>query len=288
MTDLLLHPQTRTHIDDVITSQASSVLLLGSPGTGKRYLAEYVAAQLLQVPIDEVSHQPAILIVEPIKNSIGIDQAREITRYLQLKTIGRQNVRRVILIENAHLMTFEAQNALLKTLEEPPQDTVLILTAVPAATLKRTIVSRTQQVQVLPVTKDDAMQHISQHRFIKDSELDKVYSLSRGNAGLLLALVGNEQPELTVSIAKAKEFLTASLEDRFVLLDVVCKDKQQTAQLIEALRRLVLSTLESAISKDSPGKLKWLGCLQDILRAEKLLQYNPNPKLLLTNLALEL
>ncbi len=70
-----------------------------------------------------------------------IDTVREIIHSLTIRT-GKKGQMRGVVIEDAHLMTPEAQNAFLKTLEEPPEDTIIILTAPREDLLLPTIVSR--------------------------------------------------------------------------------------------------------------------------------------------------
>ncbi len=70
-----------------------------------------------------------------------IDTVREIIHSLTIRT-GKKGQMRAVVIEDAHLMTPEAQNAFLKTLEEPPGDTIIILTAPREDLLLPTIVSR--------------------------------------------------------------------------------------------------------------------------------------------------
>ncbi|MFH1561453.1 MAG: hypothetical protein ABID04_02645 [Patescibacteria group bacterium] len=97
-----------------------------------------------QLGIDLSDNQPDQLIIRP-ENSIGIDQIRDIKRFLNQKSWqGGQT--KVAIIFEADQMTNEAQNALLKTLEEPPANSELILAAKNKTGLLPTIISRSQLV----------------------------------------------------------------------------------------------------------------------------------------------
>lgn len=74
-------------------------------------------------------------------SSHGIESIREIIHFLTIQTTKKGELRAVV-VEDAHLMTPEAQNAFLKTLEEPPRDTIIILTAPRDDLLLPTITSR--------------------------------------------------------------------------------------------------------------------------------------------------
>lgn len=103
--------------------------------------AEVMALEALDPNEKGDTHNPDLLIVSNgEKNSISIEKVREITSWLTIKPF--QSKRKVVLIRDAHLLTLEAQNALLKTLEEPPGESKIILTSVHGSRLLPTIVSR--------------------------------------------------------------------------------------------------------------------------------------------------
>ncbi|MDT8319199.1 MAG: DNA polymerase III subunit delta' [Xanthomonadales bacterium] len=148
---------------------AHALLLSGAEGTGKLALAVEFMASLLCLE----NKQPAcgrcrscqllgsgahpdriILTFEPKKNStelrneLTIDQVRRLTEFLQLTTTI--SPRKVTLLYPAETLNRSAANALLKTLEEPPGETVLILVAHDPARLPPTIRSRCQNLRVSP------------------------------------------------------------------------------------------------------------------------------------------
>lgn len=89
----------------------------------------------------QYSINPMNLITLTPSPSHGIESIREIIHHLTLQTANANETRGVI-VEDAHLMTESAQNAFLKTLEEPPKDTIIILTAPREELLLPTILSR--------------------------------------------------------------------------------------------------------------------------------------------------
>lgn len=107
--------------------------------------AYLITGQSIQTEIDKLfkvySIAPINLLTLTPSPSHGIESIREIIHYLTLQTANK-NENRGVLIENAHLMTEAAQNAFLKTLEEPPRDTIIILTAPREDLLLPTIISR--------------------------------------------------------------------------------------------------------------------------------------------------
>lgn len=86
------------------------------------------------------------LLYFPKDAKLGIEQARQVKEYFSLKPYQAKG--RVVVLEDASLLTIEAQNALLKTLEEPPTDALLILGAPSDSKFLPTILSRCQVVRV--------------------------------------------------------------------------------------------------------------------------------------------
>lgn len=94
---------------------------------------------------------PDLIRVKPDGEMIKVDQVRALCGILARKP--REAARRVVIISDAHKFNTEAANTLLKTLEEPPDHTLFILTARQAADILPTIVSRCQQVRFNPISR---------------------------------------------------------------------------------------------------------------------------------------
>ncbi len=95
---------------------------------------------------------PDFIFVSPDGNTIKIDQIRAVREFAYRKPALSE--RKAVIIDGVDLMTVEAGNSLLKVLEEPPEDTVLILTAVSREGILPTILSRTLQVPLGPLSKE--------------------------------------------------------------------------------------------------------------------------------------
>jgi len=285
MKNLIIHPETKAQIDSIIKSTPHAVMLTGGDSSGKRTLAQYIATAILNSPVDT---HPYFLCIEPDKNSVTIDQIRELKRFTRLKTTGTGRIRRIAVIIEAHLMTTEAQNALLKLLEEPPADTALILTAVGDQSMKPTIYSRVQRIAIRPVQYDQAKEYAATHG--KANQADRAYALSMGDAGLFVALVADDDTHpLTSAIQEAKTLLTVSAFERLAHIDTLVKDKEALSQLLVALKRIASAALKTAIEKED-GKLekRWLAALESVYECEKHTATNANTKLLLTDLFLRI
>ena len=134
-----------------------AVLLTGPVGVGKRAAAAWIAAQRLRpdplgsalpvYPFAVIEHPDMRWISIPEdKKTIGIDQIRELVAELNLTSY--KGLGKVAVIEPANEMTVNAANSLLKTLEEPPGDTLLVLIADRVGKLPATIFSRCQRIDL--------------------------------------------------------------------------------------------------------------------------------------------
>ena len=133
-----------------------ALMITGAPGTGKRSAAAWLSRQYLNMEPSQALPQYPLVIPEHAdlrwittpedKHTIGIEQIRALVGDLSLTSYVGGG--KVAVIEPADVMTTNAANSLLKTLEEPPGDTLLILVADRLGRLPATIYSRCQRFSV--------------------------------------------------------------------------------------------------------------------------------------------
>ncbi|MCX5900126.1 MAG: DNA polymerase III subunit delta', partial [Proteobacteria bacterium] len=141
-------------------------LFTGIEGIGKRMVATgFVKAlncltlsddfcgQCLQCrKIDKQIH-PDVQVVEPEKNVLKIEQVRALQQDIVFKPL--EGKKKAVIIDQAEKMNAQAANCLLKTLEEPPEDTVLVLIAHAVSDMLPTVLSRCQQIHFSPLSDED-------------------------------------------------------------------------------------------------------------------------------------
>ncbi len=152
--------------------------------------------------LEYTKNNPDILILKEPKNkeSIGIDQVRRATKFLGQKPYMSKT--KYLIIKNAHSLTRQAQNALLKTLEEPPGYANIILETENKNELLETVLSRCQQIKIRPTVrknlKTNSLGKIKNLSNGKKLELaEKLTKKSRGDVGALIeSWIAEERSEL--------------------------------------------------------------------------------------------
>ncbi|HSX44718.1 MAG TPA: AAA family ATPase [Candidatus Saccharimonadales bacterium] len=287
MVELLLHSQTKVDIDNYLVGQGHALLISGPIGAGKLYVAQHVASQLLNKNVESLMNYPFYKHITTAANNIGINEVRQIHTFLKLKTTGQATVRRIIIVENAHLMSEEAQNSFLKILEEPPTDTVIIMTASHAQSILPTILSRVQQIEIKRPTLDQINNFYSS----KTTEsVNRAYQLSSGWPGMMSDILSDNQTNpLFTAIVMVKELLTAPVFERLLKVDEISRDKDQLNRLIFALKQVCKITIEKlADSKQGEDIKRWHNLYNQAYLAEKRLLNSASPKLVITDLFLQM
>lgn len=139
-------------------------LFTGPRGVGKTSIARILAHQLNDVPYSgEDSHLDIIEI--DAASTGGVDEIRELREKVYIAPANGKY--KVYIIDEVHMMSTAAFNALLKTLEEPPAHVIFILATTEAHKLPATIISRTQRYSFRPIAPEKIVNHL---RFIANQE----------------------------------------------------------------------------------------------------------------------
>jgi DNA polymerase III subunit delta' len=292
MDELLLHPRTKKRLNEMLSRPPHALLIYGSAGSGKLWMAKFISAQLLDAdPLGLLSHPYFILVSKPVnKQDIPIDAIRDVIRQLNLKVAvsGSQKINRVIVIDEAEKMSNEAQNALLKAIEEPPARTVFILTSTSEDSVLPTIASRAERLAIIPVSLQDALTAYAS-QFL-DKDIESAWALSGGAAALLESILkdGKEHP-LKSAVEVAKRLLATDIYNRILLLDSLSDDKARFTEVLDALSRTLAVLHNSAIKAGrdiQAGKI--LKARRLIDSAQKSISHNTSARLLALNLAQQL
>ncbi|MBL0732605.1 MAG: DNA polymerase III subunit delta' [Desulfosarcina sp.] len=262
----------------------------------------------------ESGNHPDIILIKPNGNFIRIEQIRDLGNIIALKPYEAKI--RVVIISDVQHMTPEASNALLKSLEEPPERTMFILTASQVSDLVPTIVSRCQHIRFNPVSLKSITSMLVAKFSMEQESAETIASLAGGSFSKALKLARtqtinwiNYRKWLLDSIAM-NHFTGESAETEraygliFALADKLSKNKDL---LFESLEMIETWLRDVAIYKYSPDKVINIDMIENVKyvsmkvsiksliskikaihKARKNIRANANPKITLDILILRL
>lgn len=261
------------HVTDILARSlaqgrtAHAYLLTGPRGVGKTSVARILAYEINKLPYDEENTSLDIIEIDAASNN-GVEDIRDLRDKVQIAPVSAS--KKVYIIDEVHMLSKPAFNALLKTLEEPPEHAVFILATTDVDKLPATIISRTQHFGFRLIATGEIAKHLgsiaSQEKLKVDDEalqliaargegslrdsislLDQLASLADAKGGITKQLV--EDALGLASNNLVDDILTAiknhSVTDVVACLDTFDESGLQSSvlasQLIQALRLRITS-----------------------------------------------
>lgn len=257
---MLLNKQTHTVLRAWLENPANPLCLESQVLENDSRVVKYLLAELGIA--GHATHH-----TQTIGQVIPIDEIRQIRKFLKLKPANSNDLRAVVII-NSQKMNDESQNALLKTLEELPENTVLITTADNIDSLKQTVISRFWVCPILPVTPEDAMNYYRDSQR-PEKDITEAYQYSRGNPEILMGLIEQDSSKIAGEIALAKTIITATPFARLAYIDELVKS-ENTRQHLISLKIILASVLEKAAASQN-GKGQIIKVTSALKKIDKLL-----------------
>ena len=205
--DVVGHKDIINYIRNAVREDKVShaYILNGERGAGKKMLATLFAATLLcekggPDPCNEChscrqaesgNHPDIIKVTHEKPNSISVDDIREqVNNTIMIKPY--QGPYKVYIIPQADMMTPQAQNALLKTIEEPPEYAVIMLLTENADTLLPTINSRCVMLKLRNIKDTLIKKYLMETMQVPDYKADMCTAFAQGNMGRAIMLANSE------------------------------------------------------------------------------------------------
>jgi DNA polymerase-3 subunit delta' len=194
---------------------------------------------------------------------IKIDQVRALRK--QLRYAPLEGKRRVIIINDAQAMNAESANALLKVLEEPPEGTVVVLTALRTTDLLPTIVSRCQQVAFRPIPSEKIADVLITRAGLDRQTAATLAILAKGSLGKALSADVDKWIPWRRHILESIGSISAeSVRGLFAFADGLARDKDR---LDDALAMISIWFGDILMSKVYPERIVNMDFVEEIERA---------------------
>jgi DNA polymerase III subunit delta' len=147
---------------------------------------------------------------------------------------------KICVVEDADQMNIKAANAFLKTLEEPPEDTIIILTTSKPNSLLPTIISRCQQIQFYPVSKNKIEKKLLSYETLEIFEAKMLARISNGNMEKALRLMEGEKIEVREQTLQFLNFVISNNDLKFIELSNQFRTSKNLTKLQEIISQLII------------------------------------------------
>ena len=280
--------ETLTHSAQSNTA-SHSYLFVGTEGIGKKQIAKEFAKMLLCLEKSEnvycnkcksciefdTDNQPDFMQIEPDGASIKIEQIREMQRKVAEKPIISK--RKVYIIDDSDKMTQEAQNCLLKTLEEPPEFVTIILIATNENALLNTVKSRCMILHFEQIPDEEIQKYLNEN-FGTSIQSKTMLKTFQGSIGKAISLKDKQEQYETI------ENIIMGLEkkDELEVLKMTdfASNKDEIEDILDYCNSLFLE-----LAKTAP---KYTKCIQIVENTKKRLKFNSNYDMSIDNLLINI
>lgn len=261
-----------------------SYLFVGEEGIGKKQIAREFAKMILCLSQEKENcnqcdscikfisnNNPDFIEISEDGNSIKIAQIRELQEKIYQKPIVPS--KKVVIIDNSEKMTEEAQNSLLKTLEEPPEYIVIILITSNENKLLNTIKSRCLKLSFVNIDGKEMLEYIDKNQEIQKPS-QSILELCNGSIGRLIKINDNIEEYNQIDVI-TKDMISGRIPNVVKLInkyEVLYKSKEIIFDLLDYMIAIVYSH----IKKNADYRSKFINIIGIINNAKTKLNSNTN------------
>lgn len=261
-----------------------SYLFVGIEGIGKKEIAKEFAKMLLCISDNKYcntcksciefdsNNNPDFLYIEPEGNSVKIEQIRYIQRKIQEKPIISN--KKIYIINDADKMTTEAQNCLLKTLEEPPEYSTIILIGSNENMFLSTIKSRCMIIHFSKIEDEKIRKYLEEKYELKDISTNML-EIFQGSIGKAILLKDKKEQYEKIELI-IKSISQKSIIDILNMSEILYKSKEEIFDILEYINVILI--------KLSKIDYEYIKCINSVEETKTRLKQNANYDMSIDNM----
>ncbi len=261
-----------------------SYLFVGIEGIGKKEIAKEFAKMLLCINDNKYcntcksciefdsNNNPDFLYIEPDGNSVKIEQIRYIQRKIQEKPIISN--KKVYIINDADKMTTEAQNCLLKTLEEPPEYSTIILIGSNENMFLSTIKSRCMIIHFSKIEDEKIRKYLEEKYELKDISTNML-EIFQGSIGKAILLKDKKEQYEKIELI-IKSLRQKSIIDILNMSEILYKSKEEIFDILEYINVILIKLAKT--------DYEYIKCINSVEETKTRLKQNANYDMSIDNM----
>lgn len=286
---ILGNEEAKKILENSIKTQkiSHSYMFIGQAGIGKQMFAKQFAKAILcqgiQKPCDTCEscikfngeNNPNFQIIDEEEKSIKTETIKEMVKGVYEKPIGSQ--KKVYIINDSQKMTKEAQNSLLKTLEEPPEYVVIILITENENLLLNTIKSRCTKIKFNPLKNNEIIK-ILKEKYEYNEISENILEVAGGSVEHALSVQGKEElfEEIKATFSNLEKINIIDLLNK---KDMIFKDKDSIDEILDYINITLFNKVKENI--------RYTNCIKIVEETKDRLKKNSNYDMTIDNLLLK-
>jgi hypothetical protein len=271
----LINAKTQRLLEGYISNPSGVLLVVDQSNSFPEEIMQYLKKKLISQ--GNMANQ---IIVQPVKNTISIEQMRELKKSLANKSDSTSEFSRFVRLDSIEKATNQAQNAILKLIEEPPSNTLVLLHTSSINKVLQTIVSRCKVLHVLPISVNQAYKY-GEILGSSRTEINKAFQISAGNAQIFTEIVENNESKTSEKIKQAKVFIGNTVFDRLSQQNEYAQ-KEEFNSLLDGLETISVAALHTSKGK---GINRWKNIVNEVRTCKELVTENVSIKLVFLRLS---
>jgi DNA polymerase-3 subunit delta' len=272
----VINPASEKRLNSIIKNLPQSMLLSGKKRVGLTTIAKHIASLRKVMPIVILPEKDEQVDIE--KGVISVESMRRLYDETKTKTANE----RIIIIDYAERMTTQAQNAFLKLLEEPGDDIYFILVSNTATKLLPTIISRTENLDMKPITDDQSNELLDKLGVKDKTKRSQLLFMAAGLPAELTNLANDTDyfEKRSTMMRDARELLSGNLYKKLLIAQRYKDDRVTALQLLDDASNMLGKSIIAKPQTDS------IAYIDKLLKAYQRIEANGNIRLCLAKMVI--